>query len=539
MSQYDSGIDPSTLVWKFNGDKVAAGDVRVGDVLMQPGVKPARVARVIRGTAECYRRTLKSMHKKKNVYTGITMPTIVCTYDTVFEFGTSQVVKNYVRQRVNFKPTPKRMVVITVMRDHERTDGSVVSVPYNVGKQFDLDESNEVVDAYIEENTVPGIKWHVWKGTHADHAMMKGDAAISTRRMRRKTALIKPFLRNWLKQRFAGEGIGAITDKNLVAMAWMIGFWLGDGYRSGPYFALHSEDHDVNNYLKRAAKQWRMEYIFIKLHGGPFQACCRLDYYPLGETKKSARKDNILITVLTELGFYSNHTMNGPKGGPLFMATDEPLVKVHCLCGLIDSDGTTAKYDNVERIKIVTVYPPIRDLIIALGQSLMVSVTSTFQAAHITCQGAQKKDTWIIHMFHGQNHKAFQLILANLACDRKRVPPVRMSRRYRKQIGLIVTDTEDEGAVDSDEEAWQAVEENAATGRVARKRASKGATKSATRSAPVTVPVVSGEYATEDDSYAPSSSSSSSSFSSDDCVELSPAPPRSKRCWVSDSENDM
>ena len=443
MTKHHSGIAPSTILWKADGNKIEAGQVAAGDTLLGPDGGPVKVAKIVRAKADSYRRTLKSMHKKTD-YTGIIMPTIVCSTDSIFEMGTSQVVKNYIKQSVNYKPTPKRMVVITVMREHTRPDDSTIDLPYNVSKQFDFDASDEEVDEYITAMTVPGVKRHIWHGSIDDMQMVKGDARISTRGRRAKVAIVRPYFRDWLRRRYAGQGIGPMNDERVKAMAWMLGFWLGDGCRGGAIFALHSEDHDVNGHLERAAKLWRMKYVFRKMHGSEFQAQCRLDYYPLSKLKKSSWKENILVTTLCGLGFYINHTINCLKGGPLFMAADELMVQIQCLCGLIDSDGTTALYDNVLRIKLVTIYPPIRDLIIALARNLRVSVTSTFEAAHITNQNAQAKDTWIIHLFTGQNPRIFNMILENLACERKRNPPVRMSKRYRKQIGEEVTDSEEE-----------------------------------------------------------------------------------------------
>ncbi|CAG99868.1 uncharacterized protein KLLA0_E18415g [Kluyveromyces lactis] len=37
-----------------------------------------------------------------------------------------------------------------------------------------------------------------------------------------------------------------ISDRELGALAWLLGFWLGDGYRRCSMFALNKEDHDVN-----------------------------------------------------------------------------------------------------------------------------------------------------------------------------------------------------------------------------------------------------------------------------------------------------
>lgn len=43
-------------------------------------------------------------------------------------------------------------------------------------------------------------------------------------------------------------------DNKVKAMASMTGFWLSDGYRSDPHFALESEDHDGNDYVERDEK---------------------------------------------------------------------------------------------------------------------------------------------------------------------------------------------------------------------------------------------------------------------------------------------
>ena len=115
------------------------------------------------------------------------------------------------------------MIVITDMRDYVRTDGSTVSLPYNMSKQFELEDTKEV-SAYFERTTVPDIKWHVWNGTQKDLAMVKGDAQISTRRMTAKVRIHRPFFRQWLKDRFAGYGFGSIDNDNVKAMAWMMGF---------------------------------------------------------------------------------------------------------------------------------------------------------------------------------------------------------------------------------------------------------------------------------------------------------------------------
>lgn len=50
------------------------------------------------------------------------------------------------------------MIVITDMRDYVRSDRSTVSLPYNMSKQFELEETEEEVSAYIERTTVPDIK---------------------------------------------------------------------------------------------------------------------------------------------------------------------------------------------------------------------------------------------------------------------------------------------------------------------------------------------------------------------------------------------
>ena len=65
----------------------------------------------------------------------------------------------------------------------------------------------------------------------------------------------RPIMRKELETLFQKS----ITTEELASMAWLLGFWLGDGHKRDPYFAINREDVDVNSTLEEYGKIWGME----------------------------------------------------------------------------------------------------------------------------------------------------------------------------------------------------------------------------------------------------------------------------------------
>lgn len=227
----------------------------------------------------------------------------------------------------------------------------------------------------------------------------------------------------------------------VVDMAWLLGFWLGDGYTRGATFALNSEDHDVNNHLQAVGESWGMEYTFKKREGLRANGTLKND-------DRVNTFDNRLVSILVYLGFYKGHVTQSEKAAPSFLISDERDIRLHYLAGLIDSDGCTRMIDGIPRIKIVSIYPSLRDSIIGVVKSLGLRVTVSLEKAHVTKQGANAKDTWIMNIFKGFNEESFYDVLRVCSCKRRFDMPVTITARKRKYLEALQLQTDGDTSVD-------------------------------------------------------------------------------------------
>ncbi|QLL31815.1 hypothetical protein HG536_0B06830 [Torulaspora globosa] len=208
-------------------------------------------------------------------------------------------------------------------------------------------------------------------------------------------------------------------------MAWLLGFWIGDSHRKGAAFALHSGDEDVNTRLRENPELWGMS-LRIRLEEG-FKATGYLNTY--NGTIRNWNKNNPLVKVLEGLRFWGNGRKNGPKSVPLFMRTEQIVVREAFLAGLIDSDGSCNIQHECVRVQIKTVYPPIRDGINLIGRSLGLTVSTHFRGANFNERsGLNESDKRTFHLFGGTNHETLRSIPNRCSCERKRNPKVQYSR---------------------------------------------------------------------------------------------------------------
>lgn len=117
--------------------------------------------------------------------------------------------------------------------------------------------------------------------------------------------MLKPWMDKWF-----GEDV---TSDKVKAMAWLLGFWIGDGHRRGAIFALHAEDHDVNDYLRQSAGKLGMIYRFKRRKDDGFKAEATL-LMPDG----SRDRNSSLTTALEDLRFYQHGKRDDPKNSRIF-----------------------------------------------------------------------------------------------------------------------------------------------------------------------------------------------------------------------------
>lgn len=150
-----------------------------------------------------------------------------------------------------------------------------------------------------------------WTCEVGDLKNLAKEIRASTRLLLHPISFEHPTLRPWTERQFKRK----ISDEELEAMAWMLGFRIGDGCRRGAMFALNSEDHDVNGRLEENAKLWGMRSVKKHYQKDTFGAIACL-YTPKQGGGHHLNVNNPFIEVLKGLRFYGDGKINGPKNVP-------------------------------------------------------------------------------------------------------------------------------------------------------------------------------------------------------------------------------
>lgn len=314
------------------------------------------------------------------------------------------------------------IVEISQVCDHRTEDGRSIKLIKTTSKQFPRDCDPAVMELHIANCKVED-EFIEWNCEVNDLKYLNKELRGSTKIMLCPLSSETPVLHPWLEKTFKRK----ISRKELEAMAWLLGFWIGDGHRRGALFSVHSEDHDVNGRLKHSGGLWGMHLRIV--HRGPaagFKADAYLRTYDGVRYHWNAH--NPLVKVLEGLKFYENGRRDDRKSVPLFMRSETQFVRETFMAGLIDADGSTNVQDRIIRIKIPTAFPPIRDGILSIGRSLALNVTVYFHHARENKNGYHEQDTWIFHILPGNNVDVLWSILHRCSCERKKNPKVQYAR---------------------------------------------------------------------------------------------------------------
>ncbi|QLG70263.1 hypothetical protein HG535_0A02010 [Zygotorulaspora mrakii] len=226
-------------------------------------------------------------------------------------------------------------------------------------------------------------------------------------------------MRPWLAEYVQRD----ITDKELIAMAWMIGFWLGDGHRSGAVFSLNSTDADLNQFLKEQAELWGMTYRYVKQIEPVGNLCANAYLHTYTNGIRNLNKANPLVDTLKGLKFYAAGVIKRPKNFPDFVQTEEIIVREALLAGLLDADGSTSIYRSQISMRIATVYPPLRDGAMLAARSLGLNVSVSHAAAK-SFETYNAQEVWNLFITPGSNIERFFGIIDRCGLERRRDMPV-------------------------------------------------------------------------------------------------------------------
>lgn len=169
---------------------------------------------------------------------------------------------------------------------------------------------------------------------------------------------------------------------------WFLGFWLGDGSKSGPIVSssdlevkvwLHSYVDHLNSTRPAGARPLHVAQNLVAAEGDPMNGkeyFANVDVYQYrisGDTKEPGFQWNPVLDGLRSLGLLGDKSSGIPD---CYMNADEPT-RLAVIAGLIDSDGCYVKSHNTYRFSQMTlehkkIVYDLRKLALSCG----ISVTS-------------------------------------------------------------------------------------------------------------------------------------------------------------------
>ncbi|QLL31038.1 hypothetical protein HG536_0A08540 [Torulaspora globosa] len=430
--KFIGGLVPGTNVFLANWKTVPIENIKVGDEVLTSNGGAAKVEAVLKGDHD-----LVTVQQKTNHRAHLYDPSMREPYG-IMEITCSKrqqlVLKT--KQRIMITRDNRsegfRRVYVSQLADHQTTDGRMIKIIKETSRRFPpTTKKSEIIDSVkpmVLQSEGRWIRWQCEAGDLVEYVNKERRAA--TRMLLQPISIEIPVLGPWLQQCFERE----ITAQQLEAMAWLLGFWIGDGARRGALFALNIVDEDVNNRLEENAKVWGMT---LRTEDGNLERGNGLEASGYLHTYNGAQRlwnvNNPLVKVLEglefRLEFYENGKRNYRKSVPLFMRTEQIVVREAFLAGLIDSDGHCRIQDGCIRVQIKTVYPPIRDGIYFIARSLGLTVSTSFRGAHFDERsGLNESDKWEFQLYGGTNHETLRSILNRCSCERKRNPKIQYRR---------------------------------------------------------------------------------------------------------------
>ncbi|CCK70542.1 Hop KNAG_0E02830 [Huiozyma naganishii CBS 8797] len=175
-----------------------------------------------------------------------------------------------------------------------------------------------------------------------------------------------------------------LVTPSTIAMAWMLGLWIGDGTTKQPEISVDIKDVALLDNLLKIGEKWGLQPSYkdgriplrakhVKLfYGNPI----------VGKRYRHLTTSNPFWKTVSGLGFKSRD--DGSKQVPEFLWHDDVEIREAFLAGLIDADGYVkpgTSSDNRFAVAIQTIYVSVMKGIVNIARSLGIKVSVTAKPA--------------------------------------------------------------------------------------------------------------------------------------------------------------
>ncbi|KAL7625526.1 H(+)-transporting V1 sector ATPase subunit A [Parahypoxylon ruwenzoriense] len=440
-----------TPVMMANGATQAIETITIGDQVMGKDGAPRSVVGLPSGTETMYLVSVKTQHRNETVrevsfscnashllvvvtpqHIRTTMHTIrgkKQTSITYFDWHTTQVMTGQCGRSVRL------VKLFTRSWDHETHGGEAAA--------------NALAEAFKKTLRTKDFEWTIQA---CDVSLLGSHVRKATQQLFNPVYLEVERLSSMLDDR----GFDGVYARQ---MAYLLGFWVGNGEYRRCAFATDPRDTAINEQIREYGSLFGLEVDIreskkYQYSGNSGQRRSVLGEIPFNVTKtpreglvghgdktiilrpsatfagagkrKSVNTSNIFWQMVNEIGVRGPDEQHA-KAIPDFLASESFEVREHFLAGLIDSDGDVNSEEPSATIK--TVYRDVCGGIVKIARSLGVRVSISVEQAKVV-GGVSHKTAYVVYMGSSDGNGVLESILSRCSLERKKFPiPVHVERK--------------------------------------------------------------------------------------------------------------
>ncbi|KAG2735986.1 hypothetical protein G9P44_000076 [Scheffersomyces stipitis] len=388
-----------TKVLMANGDDKNIEDIAVGEEVLGKDGLPREVVALPRGRETMYEVSEKTQHRAESDI-GTASYTCNATHKLVLQTSQKVNVSNHVLRNEDQTSVSYFEMKTTV------ADGRKIEFPKLCTKSFEhrtYGRENAWKKAESFANTISRdpIDWTI---EARDVSRLGYQVRRATRQLWSPVLVQKDVLAPMIAKRGLDQSIAPY-------MAYLMGLWVGGGYSDRAAFSIDIQDVEIHERIKEFASHAGLTSR-ISCYKKSRDATITLD----NSESHGKNVQNLLWSLLAEIcGKEENEKLF--KSVPSFLRSENIAVREYFISGLIDSDGDVKRDDadkcNSARVK--TIYPAVRDGLIAVARSLGIQTSVNVEVTKDV--SVKHQESYSIYM---ANSSALDSVLCKCAAPRKR-----------------------------------------------------------------------------------------------------------------------
>lgn len=405
-----------TQVMMYDGSVRNIETIKAGEAVMGADGQPRKVVGLPRGREVMYKVSQKTAHRVHKTDETRAAPV------ALFEYTCNATHKLVVRTPRSCRSLTRKMqgvdyneVVFFDLKKKKLKDGREIEIVKEVSRSYPTAEGPDRAAQMVKDyhDAAGGKEFFEWTIEARDVGALGAHVRKATHQVYAPVLYESDYFFHYVK-----DSKFALRSEAPVALAYLLGLWVGDGLSDRAVFSVDSEDSPLFERITDYADilDLSAEYKDRDIPKRAKTVCLYPKTIRGNDIRRNLNTDNPLWNAIVDLGYLKD----GVKNVPSYLLSDSICHREVFLAGLIDSDGYVRGDDGLSAT-IKTIHKTVMEGTVAVARSLGLSVSVNTEEAKVDKNGVNHRFVYAIYISGGD---ALLSVLARCAAAKKyRAPP--------------------------------------------------------------------------------------------------------------------